>query len=289
MINITGFRYCRLGTADLENTVTFAKDIIGLEVVGRENGAVYTRGDDRDHNICYFQGDPRDQTIGLALDSFEDLDGAESALSALGLEVHRGSAEEAAARRCMGYINFKDPSGNSIDLTVRPFASGRRYFPSRDAGIDEFSHIGLCVTDPREAEKFWSTVFNFKTSDWIGWSALMTFDAVHHRFALFPSTRPGIQHINFQVHETDDIMRSNYFLKDRQVRIQAGPGRHSLSGARFLYFYGPDDMIYEYSCGVRMVDDSWRARQFPVADASFCAWGCTPNLSDVLEGSRDPN
>jgi 2,3-dihydroxy-p-cumate/2,3-dihydroxybenzoate 3,4-dioxygenase len=147
----------------------------------------------------------------------------------------------------------------------------------------------LCVTNPREAEKFWSTVFNFSTSDWIGWSALMTFDAVHHRFALFPSQKPGIQHINFQVKETDDIMRSNYFLSNQQVRIQAGPGRHSLSGARFLYFYGPDNMVYEYSCGVRMVDDSWRARQFPIADASFCAWGCTPDLSDVLEGSRDPN
>ena len=185
----------------------------------------------------------------------------------------------------MGYINFKDPSGNSIDLTVRPFASGRRYFPSRDAGIDEFSHIGLRVTDPREAEKFWSQVFNFRTSDWIGWSALMTFDAVHHRYALFPSDRPGIQHINFQVKETDDIMRSDYFMKDHQVRIQAGPGRHSLSGARFLYFYGPDDMIYEYSCGVRMIDETWRARQFPIADASFCAWGSRPDLS-VLEGNE---
>ena len=285
MINVVGFRYCRLGTADLDETVRFAQDIIGLEVVSHENGAVYTRGDDRDHNICYFQGDPRDHTLGLELDSFEDLEAAENLLRANGLEVRRGTEEEAAARRCMGFINFKDPSGNSIDLTVRPFASGRRYFASRDAGIDEFSHIGLCVTDPREAEKFWSTIFNFRTSDWIGWSALMTFDAVHHRFALFPSDRPGIQHINFQVEETDDVMRSNYFLKDRQVKIQAGPGRHSLSGARFLYFYGPDNMVYEYSCGVRMVDDEWRARQFPINDASFCAWGCSPDLSSVLEGA----
>ena len=128
----------------------------------------------------------------------------------------------------MGYINFKDTSGNSIDLSVRPFASGTRYFPSRDAGITEFSHIGLRVTDPREAEKFWSQEFNFRTSDWIGWSALMTFDEVHHRYALFPSNKPGIQHVNFQVAETDDIMKSKYFLRDRQVRIQAGPGRHSL-------------------------------------------------------------
>ena len=284
MIEVVGFRYCRLGTADLGETVKFAENMIGLEIVGQENGCVYTRGDDRDHNICYFQGDPADHTLGLELAGFDELDAAESTLKALGLEVHRGSDEEAAARRCMDYINFKDPSGNSIDLTVRPFAAGRRYFPGRDAGIDEFSHIGLSVTDPREAEKFWSEVFNFRTSDWIGWSALMTFDAVHHRFALFPSDKPGIQHINFQVRETDDVMRSNYFLRDHQVRIQAGPGRHSLSCARFLYFYGPDNMIYEYSCGVRMIDDSWRARQFPVNDASFCAWGSQPDLG-VLEGT----
>jgi hypothetical protein len=46
-------------------------------------------------------------------------------------------------------------------------------------------------------------------------------------------------------------------------------------------------MVYEYSCGVRMVDDEWKARQFPVTDASFCAWGCKPDLSTVLEGSKD--
>ena len=45
MINVTGFRYCRLGTANLEETVKFATDIIGLEEVGRENGSVYMRGD----------------------------------------------------------------------------------------------------------------------------------------------------------------------------------------------------------------------------------------------------
>lgn len=281
MINVIGFRYCRLGTADLEATAAFAHETIGLEEVGRENGTVYMRGDDRDHNIAYFQGDPEDHTLGLELATFDELDSAENTLRDQGLEVRRGSDEEAAARRCMGFVNFRDPSGNSIDLTVRPFASGRRYFPGRDAGIDEFSHIGMNTTDPRRDEKFWSEVFNFKTNDWINWSALMSFDEIHHRIALFPSKKPGIQHINFQVNETDDMMRSMYFLHDRQVRIQAGPGRHSLSGARFLYFHGPDGMIYEYSCGVRHVDEEWRPRQFPLADASFCAWGCKPGQNSL--------
>ena len=112
MINVTGFRYCRLGTANLEETVKFAKDIIGLELVDIKDGFAYMRGDDRDHNIVYFQGDPNDHTVGLSIETFDELDAAESTLKEQGLTVHRGSDAEAAARRCMGYINFKDNSGN---------------------------------------------------------------------------------------------------------------------------------------------------------------------------------
>jgi len=82
MIKVVGFRYARLGTANLDETVKFAENMIGLEVVGHEDGSVYTRGDDRDHNIVYFQGDPRDQTLGLELESFEDLEAAENLLRA---------------------------------------------------------------------------------------------------------------------------------------------------------------------------------------------------------------
>ena len=281
MINLIDLRYCRLGTADVDASVRFATETIGLELVDRDNGTAYLRGDDRDHNICYFQGDARDHTVGLEVRTFDELDAAESELSLLGLDVRRGTDEEAAARRVMAFINFTDKTGNSIDIVVRPFHSGVRYFPGRDAGITSFSHIGLCTNDPMRDEKFFSEVLNCQTNDWIGIAPLMSFDEVHHRFAMFPSKRPGIQHINFQVEDVDAIMRSNYFMRDRQIRVMAGPGRHPLSGARFLYYYGPDDMVYEYSHGVRMVDEAWRPRQFPVADASFCAWGCKLDLAGV--------
>jgi hypothetical protein len=47
---------------------------------------------------------------------------------------------------------------------------------------------------------------------------------VHHRIALFPSKRHGVQHINHQVESIDDVMRSYYFLRERNVRIRFGPG-----------------------------------------------------------------
>lgn len=123
-----------------------------------------------------------------------------------------------------------------------------------------------------------------KVSDWIGDAALLRIDEVHHKIALFPSTYAGVQHINFQTESHDDIMRSWYFLRDNNVRIAFGPGRHPTSGARFLYFYGPDDMIYEYSTGVRLItaedERSYVPRQFPKVKDSFCCWGSIPDITE---------
>ena len=99
--------------------------------------------------------------------------------------------------------------------------------------------------------------------------------------ALFPAAEPGVQHVNFQVASVDDIMRSYYFLTERQVRIVFGPGRHATSGAQFLYFEGPDGMVYEYSHGVRMVDHEHdRPRQFPFNHDAFCVWGSRPDIPE---------
>lgn len=280
MIDIIDIRYCRLGTPDLERSIEFASGTIGLELVDRSDGCAYLRGDDRDHNLCYFDGDADDHTLGLEVRTFEELDAAEAELNAAGIATVRGSTEQAAARRVMAFTTLRDLTGTKIDLVVRPHHSGNRFFPSRDAGITEFSHVGLKTTDARRDENFWSSLFNFRANDWIGDAPLMSFDHVHHRIALFPTTKPGIQHINFQVESVDDIMRSNYFLRDRQVRIQFGPGRHSTSGAMFLYFEGPDGMVYEYSSGVRSCDESWRPRQFPFTAESFCVWGSKPDIPE---------
>jgi 2,3-dihydroxy-p-cumate/2,3-dihydroxybenzoate 3,4-dioxygenase len=177
---------------------------------------------------------------------------------------------------------FDDPSGNAIELVARPAHSGRRYFPSRDAGITGFSHIGLHSIAPRKDEQFWTTMCNARVSDWIGEAPLLRIDPVHHRVALFPSKRSGVQHINHQVESIDDIMRSYYFLREQNVRIRFGPGRHPTSGAMFLYFEGPDGMIYEYSCGVRLITDeaAYVPRQFPATNSSFCAWGAVPDIPE---------
>lgn len=105
----------------------------------------------------------------------------------------------------------------------------------------------------------------------------MRINAIHHTMALAPASGPGIQHVNHQVQSNDDVMRSYYFLMERQVPIMFGPGRHPTSGARFVYFRGPDGMVFEYSVGVDEVDEAThRPRRFGYEPTSLCMWGSKP-------------
>jgi 2,3-dihydroxy-p-cumate/2,3-dihydroxybenzoate 3,4-dioxygenase len=104
---------------------------------------------------------------------------------------------------------------------------------------------------------------------------------------MFPTTRSGVQHINHQVESVDDIMRAWYMLQMKGIKIAFGPGRHPTSGARFLYFYGPDGMIFEYSTGVRLItaeeEPSYQPRQFPRGNDSFCMWGAVPDIAEFRD------
>jgi 2,3-dihydroxy-p-cumate/2,3-dihydroxybenzoate 3,4-dioxygenase len=282
MIELKDIRYLRLGTSNLDDAVRYATRILGLELVRRDQGGAYLRSDNRDHTLVYTTDKPHEHKVGFEVESVAELDSAAAELEKAGRSVRVATKLECEQRWVDAAIMFADPSGNSIELIARPAHSGRRYFPSRDAGITGFSHIGLHSTSPRQDEEFWTQVCNARVSDWIGEAPLLRIDPVHHRMALFPSKRRGVQHVNHQVESIDDIMRSYYLLRENNVRIRFGPGRHPTSGAMFLYFEGPDGMIYEYSSGVRMITDesAYRPRQFPLANSSFCAWGSKPDIPE---------
>ncbi len=277
-------RYVRLGTRDLVGADRFAREVIGLERVRVQAGQHFYRSDSRDHTLVYFEGNPTDHTLAFELADSTALEAAAASLSNAGLAVHAGTAAECEQRQVRAFIRFADPTGNVLEAVVQPHHSGRRYFASRDAGITGFSHVGLCSTDAPRDERFWCQHLGARVSDRIGDAALLRIDPVHHRVALFPTTRTGIQHINHQVERVDDVMRAYYQLRERGVRIVFGPGRHPTSGAIFLYFEGPDGMVFEYSTGVRLIapedDATHRPRQFPMGPESFCMWGSRPDIAE---------
>ena len=126
MIDLQRVCYVRLGTRDLEGATRFATDVLGLEVCEDSKGAVYFKSDEREHTLCYLEGDPRDQTVAFEVGSRAALSAAASELERLGHAVHAGTAGEAEARKVRDFIAFDDPSGNRIELVWRPAHSGVR-------------------------------------------------------------------------------------------------------------------------------------------------------------------
>lgn len=300
MVDLYDIRYVRIGTSNLSQAIEFATRIVGLQLIRQEGRSAYFRsdtgsgrGEARDHTLVYFEGDPSEHAIGFDLRAPAGLDQVADQLEKAGYPVEWGSREQCELRAVKAFIALKDPSGNKIEVVARPFQSGARAFPSRDAGVTHFSHIGLRTLDPKRDEAFWTTVMNARVSDWIGDAALLRINTVHHSLALFPSRSQGVQHINHQVHDIDDVMRSYYFLRQKGVKIVFGPGRHPTSSACFLYFEGPDRMVYEYSVGVKHIDPKdeagYRPRQFPFSPESFCMWGSRPDIPEFRpQSAQEP-
>jgi 2,3-dihydroxy-p-cumate/2,3-dihydroxybenzoate 3,4-dioxygenase len=266
MITLTDIAYVRSGVADLDAAVRFATDIVGLELAApTELGIAHLRADHRHHCLALVEGPSGVIASGFSVADSDTLAAAETELERAGTTVRRGSPEDARSRRVGEFIAFDDPFGNRIELVSQQETITRPVAFTRPAGITEFGHLCLDAPDIREAYRFWSTRFNAKVSDWIGDRAcLMRIDPVHHKLAVFYGERPGLCHINFQVASIDDVFRSWHFLVEHGVEIEMGPGRHPQSTAIFIYFLGPEGFTYEYSFGVRRIEDdaAWRPRTF---------------------------
>ena len=266
MITLTDIAYVRSGVADLDATTRFATDIVGLELAEpTELGVAHLRADHRHHCLALVEGASGMISSAFTVANSDALATAETELGRTGITSQRGSPDEARSRRVREFIAFDDPFGNRIELVSQQETVTRPVALTRPAGIMEFGHFCLDAPDVHEAYRFWSTHFNVRVSDWIGDAAcLLRIDPVHHKLAVFRGDEPGLCHINFQVASIDDVFRNWHFLLEHGVEIEMGPGRHPQSTAIFVYFLGPEEFTYEYSFGVRRIEDdaAWAPRTF---------------------------
>jgi 2,3-dihydroxy-p-cumate/2,3-dihydroxybenzoate 3,4-dioxygenase len=266
MITLTDIAYVRSGVTDVDAATRFATEIVGLELATpTEIGVAHLRADHRHHCLALVQGRSGVISSGFTVADSDALAAAETELERAGFAVDRGPAEEARSRRVREFIAFDDPFGNRVELVSQQETIARPVEFTRSAGITEFGHLCLDAPDVHEAYRFWNTHFNARVSDWIGDAAcLMRIDPVHHKLAVFRGDEPGLCHMNFQVASIDDVFRNWHFLLEHDVVIEMGPGRHPQSTAIFLYFLGPENFTYEYSFGVRRIDDeaAWTPRTF---------------------------
>ncbi|WP_167528888.1 VOC family protein [Bradyrhizobium macuxiense] len=249
----------------------FAADILGLQPVPDKQALLF-RSDDRYHTLSLIPAtDP--SSIGIEVSDEAVLERVEHALRNDGFTARRGSPDECKQRFVRDALIVQDTTGNEIDLVLRPAQSGRRYFPSRDAGITGLQSVGLRSVRLTDDQKLWTSILGARISDWAGDVAYLGIDRKHHRIALYPSDRPGILYVSYGVESLDSIMQGHYFVQERQIKILHGPGREPASGQIFLRFEGPEGYVFSFTHGLNDIDPDHHPRQFSAHPSSLCEWG----------------
>lgn len=142
--------------------------------------------------------------------------------------------------------------------TYRFCAAGAVPAATHDADTPvQLTHTVLNVRDLQACEKFATDVLGFRISDR---TRLMTFvrcNNKHHCVAYAPASQASLNHIAFEMTDTDAVMRGIGRMRDAGFACAWGPGRHGPGDNVFGYFIAPFGAVIEYTAEISIVDDNY--------------------------------
>lgn len=258
------FRFERLGYAalqvtNLEKSVAFYTELMGLELVESGGECAFLRCSGDHHNLVLYQGsEPGIKRAAYKLASPEDLQAAFKHFSGLGLSPVWVDEDEARFLKQGPTFRVREPnSGLLFEFFDRITYLAIPFVP-RLTKIARIGHIVIGTTRYEEAVESLSTKFNFAVSDFVeekfSWMRCRP-NPLHHSLALGASTRNHLHHVNFMVTDIDDVGAAAARMQKAGVQIVFGPGRHLPSTSIFLYFLDPDGMTMEFSFGMEEIPE----------------------------------
>jgi hypothetical protein len=98
-------------------------------------------------------------------------------------------------------------------------------------------------------------------------------NSAHHRIAILPGP-PCLNHVAYDMVGVDGMMRGISRLKQRDVAIRWGPGRHTAGDNVFSYFVTPCGFAVEYTAELEQVDfEHHQHRVHEPAPRAMDQWG----------------
>jgi len=259
------FRYRELGYAaldvtDLDRSVSFYRDLVGLELTYQDEDAAFFRCSSDHHNLVLYRAAvPGLRRVGFELESVRELDHAWQHFTSRGLQPVELPREECAFLKQGRSMRVREPStGLTFEFYAEVMQLVRPFVPSHTK-IERLGHVVIGTSAFDATYQSLLGDFGFKVSDYTPgkFAFLRCFpNPYHHSFAIGETENNRLHHVNFMVSEIDDIGRAVNRLRNAGVEISFGPGRHHTSGSMFLYFSDPDGLTAEYSFGMEELPES---------------------------------
>ncbi len=292
--------YIVVETLKLADWKRFGRDAIGMHVDDSLPDTVRFRLDDNECRFLLTCGAAEDvAALGWQIDDHETFDEVVGRVSAHGVPITEGTAEEASLRGVERMVRFPGPNGlaQEIFTRARPGASPlamvtKGGFVTGESGL---GHVALTTKKPHQVRGYYDTVFDARLSDYIdetisGVKFKIRFLRVnerHHSVAIAAANRlpinpirTRVQHVNVQMANLDDMTASYQRVKQLGFDMALGVGQHTNDKELSYYALTPSGFEWEVGWNPVVVDEkTWE----PTTYRGISIWGHTPEGQTIVD------
>ncbi|WP_047151913.1 catechol 2,3-dioxygenase [Aneurinibacillus tyrosinisolvens] len=246
-----------LRVMDLEKSVDYYTDIIGLNVVGRDAERVYLKAwDEWDHHSLILKEaeSPGLEHMAFKVEKVDDLDRFERKIEQFGCTTRRISKGERLGEG--EAVRFEIPTGHQVELyydiehvgtdvgILNPHA---RPEVTRGIAPHRLDHCLLTGEDLESVTRLFIEVLDFHQSE-----KIMTVDGqvmvgsfMHarngkpHDLAFIKGPDKKLHHAAFFVDNWYDVLKAADILTRHEVQIEVTPTRHGITRGETVYFFDP--------------------------------------------------
>jgi len=261
--------HAQVRVLDLEESVRFYRDVLGLVETGRDaQGRVYFKcWDERDHSSYVIREADRAgiDFFGFRVLDVATLDKFDADLQAYGLKTTRipaGEMLETGER-----VRFELPSGHVMELYAEktkvgngiPLINPAPWSKARDNGIApvRLDHALLYGPNVAEVQKIFTEVLGFYlvervlTPDGNANAAIwLSCGQKVHDIAFAEYPEPGkLHHCSFLMESWDQVLRAGDIMSMNQVPVDIGPTRHGVTRGCTIYAWDPSGNRFETFMG----------------------------------------
>ncbi|MDR7077492.1 catechol 2,3-dioxygenase [Neobacillus niacini] len=289
-----------LVTPNLEKSLWFFRDVIGLEETEEKDGTHYLRawGDFEHHTLSLTAGDrARVDHIAWRTKRPEDVEGFASLLEKAGTEVEWIEAgHEAGQGRA---IRFKLPSKHPFEIyydVEKPTAPEElksklknQTYKSWRKGVSprRIDHVNLATNmDPGGIHTWLSDNLGFKLREYIklpdgpvvsGW---MSVTPLVHDIAVMGDTANAgpnrLHHLAYWLDNAQDLLRAADIISEEGIKF-TGPGKHGISQAMYIYVQDPGSghRVELFTNGYLIFEPDWQPIEWTPEDMELglTYWG----------------
>ena len=268
-MDIRGLGYIGITADDIDEWRNYG-EMLGA-MVSDDGVGLRMRLDERPYRVLVSPGSGGLAFAGWELPDSDALDAAVAELTATGLHLARGSAEECEHRRVRGLVRATDPGGFAFELFHGPILDHEHFVSP--TGVSGFTtgphgmgHIVLGTPALAASVDFYTDVLGFRVSDY--WRpgdddvVFLRCNQRHHSLALVPATEPALYHFMVEARTLDDVGHTLDRHLDAGAPISMTLGKHTNDHMVSFYSRSPSGFDVEFGCGGLLVDDAtWTVTQ----------------------------